>query len=176
MLGMDKIVHGWDNFTCVENMHPRLLERLNNEYVLALAYLKAIDVLPYVTWESVITAPDNIWESVLVALGARAHEAKIIQYPDEEKGQLIYPEKTYPGQCHAACMKYYLENRNLKYYIGFCRENEGWPEHWFLHSFLMDGDIVIEPSGIGRDIYTGIHIKNPEIDFKGLNMGSIEGM
>lgn len=67
------------------------------------------------------------------------------------------------GLCHQNCL-WYIESKhylNEDLYTGFALNESG---EWFVHTYLMDGNVIVDPSKETYIAYFGIKLNIKEID------------
>ena len=174
---------GKEDFTSPTNAKRRLRKYLNDDPELIRGYLSMVDRVPYITWGSGFSQPnlENGWDEVIRISELYKDSFKIIApqhvegAPLKQRGTAI-PLYThtfdpgFPGRCHQASLAVYEAvksqdpSADIQVLTGFCRsESCSWDE-WYLHSFCIYNSKVIEASGLPRDLYTGVVLRNPRED------------
>lgn len=143
----------WNNFTWLKNATKKLERQSDGNRHLLKAYLKVVDRIPFLQWEDCITKLSDIQNKVILLLGDNSLGIK--KFPMDI--DVFEPHQSYPGECYAACLACCGHDPLFEYWLGFCRTESD----WHLHAFLVKEGKIFEPTGIIREVYTGLRIHNP---------------
>ena len=143
---MTDLVKSWQNFTSFENATKYLRSKGKRRTI--RKFLKVLNHLPYVDWETSVT---NIkWMSFSdITLMSRGMK--------EFKGEVIVSPNAIAGQCHKVAALDKKLNPAWKLCVGFAMSEECASTEWHYHSFCVNehGNIV-EPTTHERERYVGV--------------------
>lgn len=142
---MTDLVKSWENFTSFENATKYLRSKGKRNTI--SKFLKVLNYLPYVDWETSVTNIRWIYFRHLTMMSRGMKEFK---------GDIIISPNAIPGQCHKVAALDKKLNPTWKLCIGFAMSDENVATEWHHHSFCIDDNgNIIEPTTHERVRYVG---------------------